>query len=241
VAPVPGRADMRVLAFDTALGACSAALFEDGVIRARRFERRARGHAEALLPMVEAVRTEAGIAYSDLDLLAVTVGPGTFAGLRIGLAAARGLALAVGLPLMGLTTLEAIAAAAGETAGADTLLAAIDARRAEIYAQAFAADLSPLAPPGVLTPAAALALLPRGRGLVVGSGARRIRDAVEGTPAGLVFRDEPAEPDAAVIASLAAERAARRGLPPAGAEPPSPLYLRPPDARLPEGARRGDP
>ncbi|MCH7931874.1 MAG: tRNA (adenosine(37)-N6)-threonylcarbamoyltransferase complex dimerization subunit type 1 TsaB, partial [Proteobacteria bacterium] len=94
---------MNVLALDTATAACSVALWSDGTVLAQRFATMARGHAEALMPMVEAVMAEAGLAFADLDLVATTVGPGTFTGLRVGLAAARGLALAGGLPIVGVT------------------------------------------------------------------------------------------------------------------------------------------
>ena len=100
---------MRLLALDTATSACSAALWQDGTVLARHLQPMARGQSEALLPMVAAVMAEAGLAFADLDLLAVTVGPGTFTGIRIGLAAARGLALATGLPLAGIATTEAVA------------------------------------------------------------------------------------------------------------------------------------
>ena len=91
---------MRILAIDTATAACSAALMVGDAIVARRFVAMARGHAESLIPMVEAVLAEAGAAYGDLDLIATTVGPGTFTGLRVGLAAARGLAVAGSLPVV---------------------------------------------------------------------------------------------------------------------------------------------
>ena len=121
---------MKVLAFDTALGACSVAAWSEGEILAARHQRLERGHAEALMPMVEAVRAEAGLAYDEFDLIAVTVGPGTFTGLRIGLAAARGLALASGVALVGLTTLEVVAWGIPEQVrGADPVLAVHDARR----------------------------------------------------------------------------------------------------------------
>jgi tRNA threonylcarbamoyladenosine biosynthesis protein TsaB len=143
---------VKVLAFDTALAACSAAVWSDGAILAARLERLDRGHAEALMPMVEAVRTEAGLAYEDIDRLAVTVGPGTFTGLRIGLAAARGLALAIARPLVGVTTLEALAAGVSEDERQGrSVLAVIDARRGEVYAQTFDAGLAPLVPPSLST------------------------------------------------------------------------------------------
>ena len=100
---------MRILAFDTATSACSAALWEDGRVGARRFETMTRGHAEALVPMIADVMDEAGTNFPRLDLIAVTVGPGAFTGLRIGLAAARGMALAAAVPCLGgLTDDEAL-------------------------------------------------------------------------------------------------------------------------------------
>ena len=221
---------MRILALDTALSACSVALLADGRILARRFETRARGHAEALLPMVETVRTEAGLEYRDLDLLAVTVGPGNFTGLRIGLAAARGMALAAALPLTGVTTLEAIAtAAADRDAGADRpIYVAIDARGGEFYGQAFAPDLVPLGAPGRLRLGDVGDRLPA-QSIVVGSAARLIEHRLAGHGRDYQFRDQPADPDAAIVARIAARR------PPPGerADPVGPLYLRDPDAKLP--------
>ncbi len=116
---------MRILALDTATSACSAALWHDGRVCARRLVRMERGQSEALMPMVLDVLAEAGCGFSQLDLLAVTVGPGAFTGLRIGLAAARGMALASGIPCLGVTTLEAVAHGVpeGERA-ADPLLVA---------------------------------------------------------------------------------------------------------------------
>lgn len=230
---------MKVLAFDTTLGACSAAVLCGTEIRAHRFEPLERGHAEALLPMVEEVRRRSAIDYDALDLLAVTVGPGTFTGIRIGLAAARGLALASGVPLAGVTTLEAVAAGlAAEARGADAVLAVLDARRAQVYAQLFDGDLLPVAPPRTVTAARAAELARGGRAVVVGTGAPLLRPYVEAADSGLRFVDAPALPDAAVVARIAA----RRGLPKPAAPPPAPLYLRSPDATPPApGGSRGNP
>ena len=130
---------MNILAIDTALGACSAALLVDGNIVAWRYEDRMRGHAERLLPMVEEVLQDAGLPKSDLQGIACTRGPGTFTGVRIGLSAAKGLCLALDIPLAGFTTLEVVA---HNVIGCDDvsegpLCVAHDARRGEVYFQQF--------------------------------------------------------------------------------------------------------
>ena len=219
---------MKVLAFDTALGACSVALVEKGEALASEQRLQVQGQAESLLPLIERVLGAAGRSYGDLDLIAVTIGPGTFTGLRIGLAAARGLSLASGVPLAGVSTLEALAEGvpAARREGR-TVLSVIDARRGEVYAQAFAAALAPLGPPQLLGHAPAARLAPPGPVTLVGSGspllAPLLADRHVITPGG------PDHPAPTAIAALAW----RRGLPPPGAPPPAPLYLRAPDARLP--------
>ena len=124
---------MKILAADTALGACSVAVLDGGRVLAHRFEAMERGHAEALAPMVEDAMRASGIAFADIDRLAVTTGPGTFTGQRVGLAFMRGLRVALKKPLTGITTLEAMCAAAMEEAGTDYAAAIHDARRGEAY------------------------------------------------------------------------------------------------------------
>ncbi len=218
---------MRILAFDTALGACSAAISVDGTIVARRHEYRTRGHVEALLPMVEAVRLEAGLDYGDIDVLAVTVGPGTFTGVRIGLSAARGLALALGKPLIGVTTLEAVAAAATNSQ-MEPVLCVLDARRGEVYAQAFTADLEPITEPRVLPPAEIGNLAAETAGVLVGSGAELVHPFLPGHHV-----DPTTDPDAALVARRATLKLSEEPRP---TLVPSPLYLRRPDAKLPGAA-----
>jgi tRNA threonylcarbamoyladenosine biosynthesis protein TsaB len=223
----PGSA-VRVLAFDTALGACSVALVEDARLLASEQWLQSQGQAEALLPMIESVLRSAGLSYRDLDLIAATVGPGTFTGLRIGLAAARGLRLASGVPLVGVTTLEALAEGVPPSARAGrAVLAVIDARRGEIYTQAFDAALMPLSDPQLLDPAAAASLLPPGPAVLVGSGAALLVPRLTGHD--LIVPGGPENPAAAAIAAVAL----RRNVPARGLPPPSPLYLRAPDAKLP--------
>lgn len=211
---------MKILALDSATSSCSAALWADGRVLARRQAGMARGQSEALVPMVAEVMAEAGLRFDDLDLLAATVGPGAFTGIRIGLATARALALATGLPLAGISTLEAVAAAV--PADGRPLMVALDSKREEAWVQAFAADRSPLTEPAALPPAEAAALAGPDW-------------TVAGDAAGLVLPLLPGAilaaarfPDAAVVAALAAERWA------AGtALAPEPLYLRPADVTCP--------
>ncbi|MFQ5617382.1 MAG: tRNA (adenosine(37)-N6)-threonylcarbamoyltransferase complex dimerization subunit type 1 TsaB [Rhodospirillales bacterium] len=227
---------MRILALDTATSACSAALWWDGGVRARRLARMERGQSEALMPMILDVLAEAGCGFSDLDLLAVTVGPGAFTGLRIGLAAARGMALASGVPCLGVTTLEAVAhgVAKGERA-ADPLLVALDSKRADVYAQVFAPDLAPLGPPQAVPFGGLGGLVPARRILVAGDAAARAAGALAEAGVAVTLSAAPGLPDAATVAGLAALRW-RPGEP---VEPPAPLYLRPPQAKAATGGGRG--
>lgn len=213
---------MRILALDTCLAACSAAIWEDGAVLARQWRPMLRGHAEALLPMIEQVRIQAGLEYSDFDRLAVSIGPGSFAGVRVGLAAARGLCLARNLPLTGVNTLELMA---GAIAGDAPLAIAIDARNDEIYFQAFAGG-APLCPPELFSLAAgAQAVHALGGTLrLAGSGALALAAHCSGAQAS----HPDLLPDAAVLAGLAASREACAG----GLV--APLYLRAPDAKLPD-------
>lgn len=224
---------MILLAFDTAQGALSAAIMDGEGVLASSFEPRTRGHAEALMPLLETMLAEAALGFADLDALAVTVGPGTFTGLRVGLAAARGLALARSLPLVGVTTLEAVAEPAGAEAD-EIAIALFDARRDEVYMQAFAPTLAPLTPPLLVGLDEAVAHLPEGRAVLVGTGAELLAPRLEA--AGRPFRLSPAkpQPDAQAVGRIALARIAAQGL---GAfrVAPEPLYIRAPDAKLPGG------
>jgi len=219
---------MKVLALETATAACSVALWDDGRV-VSRFVAASRGHAELLAPMIAEVLAEAGIAAADLDRLAVTVGPGAFTGLRVGLAAARGLALATGRPLLGLTSFEVIAHGlpAEERAGR-ALLVAVDSRRAELFLQRYDAALTAVGEPAVLTPEDCAGWLPTGPLVIAGDGAPLLRAALAGR-ADTAFAAGAGLPEAAVLARLAAALAPGAGL------PPRPLYLRAPDALLPGG------
>src|SRR5258707_15798032 len=130
---------MRVLAIDTALEACSAAMLDTAHADVAAYESlpMARGHAEALIPLIARVMHRAGLTFAELDRIAVTTGPGSFTGLRVGISAARGIGLAAAKPVVGLSTLAAYAAPF--IAADDTLpvVAAVDARHSHIYLQVF--------------------------------------------------------------------------------------------------------
>ncbi len=218
---------MRVLAFDTSLGGGSVALVAGGACLARAVESQPRALVERLLPMIEQVLADAGVRYADLDLIATTVGPGTFAGLRIGVAVARGLGVATGVPVAGVTSLEALAwGGLPHAAEGDAVVAAIDGRRGQVYLQSFRKQdgLVPWDEPAAVDLADLAARLPPGPGIVVGSGAA-LAAAAAASLRGLA---ELAVIDPAGVATLAAAR-------PRPTAPPRPLYLRAPDAKLPGG------
>jgi len=217
-----------VLGIDTALGACSAALIRDGEVLARRFESMERGHAERLFPMLGEIFDEAGVDWPDMDRIVVTVGPGSFTGTRVGLAAARAIGLAAGCPVTGVTTLEVVRAGApGETANG--LVAVLfDARRGGLYGQLFENDGTPLTEPFVSAPedlAGRFEMVAESaRPLsVIGTGVGLALTALAAWPGGVTPAEGNPLPDASVAARLGAERDT-------DAAPPAPLYLRPPDA-----------
>lgn len=214
---------MRILALDTCLAACSVAIWQDGVVLARDWQPMQRGHAEALLPMLENVRAQAGLHYAAFDRLAVSIGPGSFAGVRVGLAAARGICVARSLPLVGVNTLELMAAA---IEGDAPIGVAIDARNDQIYFQAFAMGAA-LCQPALLTlgQAATLTRELGGALQLVGNGAAQLAMHCDGTALHTSHPD--LLPDAALLAGLAASREA------CPADQVAPLYLRAPDAKLP--------
>ncbi|HZB93593.1 MAG TPA: tRNA (adenosine(37)-N6)-threonylcarbamoyltransferase complex dimerization subunit type 1 TsaB [Stellaceae bacterium] len=224
---------MSVLAFDTGGGACSAAVLRDGALAARRLEPMERGHAEALIPMIDAVLAEAGIAVDALDLIAVTTGPGAFTGLRIGLAAARGLSLASGVPALGISRFAAAAAAVPpQRQAGSTLVVALDSKRRELYLQAFAAG-EPTGEGALVPPEDIPLWLPAGKLRLAGDAAAALARLVAGRP-DVTQEEGPGLVDAAVVATLAAAQWRPGWRPP----PPRPLYLRAPDTTMPRRAAR---
>lgn len=222
---------MKVMVVDTALGLCTAGVFEAEAAVARplglRSEPMARGHSERLAGFARDAMAEAGLEFAALDRIGVTVGPGSFTGLRVGLAFAQGLGAALDRPVVGISTLDALAASTGPAA---TLAALIDARRGQVYARFWrGSEATGQAEPLPLEIAAERLAALGGDTVLVGSGAALFpalmsaqrRLALEGpNPAALARLTAAADPVSA---------------------PPRPLYLREPDAtpptRLPGQAR----
>jgi len=208
---------MTVLAIDTCLGACSAALADGDALLAEISEAMTRGHQEHLAPMVRDLMGGAGTPFSALDRIGVTVGPGSFTGLRVGLAFAKGLALALDRPCVGVGTLEALAASVEVFA---CRAAVIDAGRGRVYLQVFEGAEAITAPDSLPRETAVAQLVELGAPaelILVGPGAPLLAGMVPG--ARVVDLAAPT-PDS--VARLAGR---------ASVAPPRPLYLRAPDAR----------
>ncbi len=212
---------MLILVIDTALGACTAAVFDDDRCLAVESETMLKGHQERLGGFVRDAMAEAGIAFAALDRIGVTVGPGSFTGLRVGLAFAQGLGAALDRPVVGVSTLAGLAETAMETAGFGRVFAAIDARRGQVYAQAFEHG-HPTSPPEALT---------------LDQAAERLGDldpdCIVGTGAALLtaFAPRASLQDHVAPSSQALGRLVLRADPTEAL--PRPLYLRAPDATVP--------
>lgn len=223
---------LRVLAIDTALGACSACVAEAGTPAplSRESIPMERGHAEALLPLIDRVVAGVEGGFESLERVAVTVGPGSYTGLRVGIAAARAIGLAAGVPVVGVGTLSALIAALAGGEARHLLAAAIDARHGHVYIQVMAPGGRIVVPPSHVTLREAVRVLGSGPVRLTGSAAQAV--AAEALAQGLeaVVAGTPPAPDIALVARLAALADPAHAL-------PKPLYLRGPDARPQDAAR----
>ena len=222
---------MRVLAIDTALDACSAAVLDTrrGGITASETVTMTRGHAEALMPLIARVMDAAAIGIAEVDRIAVTTGPGSFTGLRVGISAARGIALAAGKPAIGLSTLAGLAAPLIAEDDNTNVVAAIDARHDHVYLQIFGAGGRTLVSPRIATLRNAVRLAAGGPARLIGSAAGLLASAWPKGIAPPALIDNRSAPDVAWIARLGAAAAEGYG-------PPRPLYLRAPDAQPQDAA-----
>jgi tRNA threonylcarbamoyladenosine biosynthesis protein TsaB len=219
---------MNVLAFDTCLGAVSAAVRwrtarGEWMVR-EAYEACSAGHAERLLPMITEIMDGAGLEFSAIDRIAVTLGPGTFTGVRSGIAAARAFALAMGKPVVGMTSLAVMADRArlllGPRGEGRLLAVAVDARRGMVYAQLFGDQTDATGIPRLMTPEQAAKAMGQRSVLIAGSGAAAVA-SLAGPQAEACLPD--LQPHARMLAMAASS------LPPL--EHVVPLYLRQPDAK----------
>jgi len=222
-----------LLGLDTALGACSAAVLDDAQVLAHEHVLMQRGHAEALAPMVERIMRQSGMPFSRLDRIAVTTGPGTFTGQRVGIAFARALGVALEKPVIGVTTLDAMTEQALAVQPFAFAVAAADAKRSEIYLGARSAKGEILIAPELVAIESVASRLAQfadanDRSFALAGTASEIVAPILQT-AGLCPVDALVrQPDAVFVARLA------RDAPPG--QKPKPLYLREPDAKLPGAA-----
>lgn len=216
---------MNVLALDTAMNGCAVAVWSVGSQAGiAEVAPMSRGHAEVLVPLVQAVLTQAHLDFSDMDMIATTVGPGAFTGLRIGLSASRALGLALEIPVIGMTTLEVLAAAYFQDShNQRNLLVLIESKRSDFYGQLFSASGSILSEPFALS-ASVIAELYLGEGIaVIGDANQRFLSLLTEDDRHKVTAVAGFEiPDPLCLARLAQARFVSGD----NLTPPEPLYLR---------------
>ena len=217
---------MLILAIDTALDACAAAVLdtEAGKLIAQESQAMKRGHAEALMPLIGRVIAASGVAFTSLGRIAVTTGPGSFTGLRVGLSAARGIALAANIPVVGVTTLAAYAAPIVSQNLEPPVVSAIDARHDHVYLQVVSGNGSALVRPRVTPITEALNAWRFGAPHIVGNAAPLLAERWPSHAVPPVKVDPQAAPDIAWVGWLGAAVSPNTA-------PARPFYLRAPDAK----------
>ncbi len=221
---------MLILAIDTALDACAAGVLdtEAGKLIAQESLTMKRGHAEALMPLIARVIKQSGIGFEALDRIAVTTGPGSFTGLRVGLSAARGIALAADKPVVGVTTLAAYAAPVVSQNGGQPVISAIDARHDQVYFQVVGGNGSALIRPCVTPIEEALDASRFGAPYLVGNAAGILGQRWKADASPPFKVDPQPAPDIAWVAWLGAAVSPDTA-------PARPFYLRAPDAKPQNG------
>lgn len=209
---------MIILAIDTSGADCAACIYDSAadVVLGEVTEAIGKGHAERLMDIIEGALQQAAVSLDQVERIAVTIGPGSFTGIRVGVAAARGFALSLGVEAVGITTLETVAAAYQQSHAGEPVAVAFDAKRNEVYLQMFDADGAPQSEPAILLLDDAKATVGGFERACIGSGAPLLNGAEQG-----------ATPDRfpiGIVARLGSQK-------PHGAPKPKPLYLRGPDAK----------
>jgi tRNA threonylcarbamoyladenosine biosynthesis protein TsaB len=217
---------MLILAIDTALDACAAAVLDTDAGRLVAHESQAmkRGHAEALMPLIGRVVAASGTAFTALGRIAVTTGPGSFTGLRVGLSAARGIALAANIPVVGVTTLAAYAAPIVGQNAEHPVVSAIDARHDHVYIQVVSGNGSALIRPRLAPMAEALGACRFGAPHLVGNAAAILAEQWPSHAVPPIKVDAQPAPDISWVGWLGAAVSPDTA-------PARPFYLRAPDAK----------
>lgn len=223
-----------IIGIDSSTGACSIAVCRGGTMLAHFHEDMTRGQSERLAPMAEAGLAAAGLGFPDLDAIAVTRGPGSFTGLRIGMAFAKGLGQALGIPVFGVTGFDAVARAvfATEAAAGHGVAVILESRRADLFLQIFTTGGAPDGPPVALPPediAARLCQAGAAPLLLAGDAADKVLAVLDQESAAMLRSSSITAPDAREVALIGLEMAADGDIPPAL----QPLYLRAPDVTAP--------
>jgi tRNA threonylcarbamoyladenosine biosynthesis protein TsaB len=216
---------MRVLAIDTALAACAAAVLDTdhGIIASESLPM-VRGHAEALIPLIARIMKQSNTRFRDLGRVAVTTGPGSFTGVRVGLAAARGFGVATGVPVVGVSTLSVYAAPYLAANGKSPVVAAIDARHDHVFLQVFGPGGQTLVSPRLAPLREAIGAASGAPACLVGSAARAVADGLAKDAAPPRAVDPREAPDIVWVAQIGA-------VTPQAQSAPHPQYLRAPDAQ----------
>mgnify|MGYP001201478440 CR=1 FL=1 len=217
---------MLVLGMDSATSACSVAVLRDGRVVAHEFEAMVKRQAAALVPMIARVLKAASSSVIELDLIAVTVGPGAYTGVRIGLSTAQTLSLAAQVPLVGVTTLEAVAGAIGPSM--EDILVVMETKRSDFYVQLFRKDGTTGADPAAMNAADLLKAFPEAEVRLAGDAAERAAEVFRKAGRAVFVVSPDGLPDAVWVSRVGAGRAEEAYIGFA-----KPLYLRPPDARPP--------
>jgi len=223
---------MRILAIDTALGACSACVLDSSDPAPLAIEQTAmeRGHAEALMPMIERVMAKVEGGFSSLDRVAVTIGPGSYTGLRVGISAARAIALAAGIPAIGISTLAASAAPFIGREGGRVVAAAVDAKHGQVWFQAMNAQGKQLVSVRQVNHRDAARAIGAGPVSLVGSAALAVANEAWAIGLDALVVDDAKAPDVTWVARLGM-------IADPESAPPRPLYLKAPETTPQDRAR----
>jgi tRNA threonylcarbamoyl adenosine modification protein YeaZ len=215
-----------VLALDTALVSCSVCLFDSrrDKVLASESVMIGRGHAEAILPMLERVTAKLDGGFTKVERIGVVIGPGSFTGLRVGIAAARAAGLAIPCPVLGISTLAAFAAPLVAVSDGVPIAAAIDARHGNVYFQMFSPEGRPLRDPAALPLEVAAERIGADPVHLVGTAAQALQSAVSRAGGTVKSSLVEASPDIVSVAKLAATTSPKKA-------PPDPLYVKGADAR----------